>query len=161
GGDAGGGSRGAAAARGGRRAHRADDRGRGARADRCAAGRAEMGARHMMALDHHRARGHSGRDSGVHDLDATVRELGAVRGMDARAAGGQGLDAGLALGTGEVSRHAVRLVVVDAPPRLEWFTALPQLLRAGDLVVVNDAATLSGSLPGRTADGAVFELRLP
>jgi S-adenosylmethionine:tRNA ribosyltransferase-isomerase len=80
--------------------------------------------------------------------------------MDARAAGGQGLDAGLALGTGEVSRHAVRLVVVDAPPRLEWFTALPQLLRAGDLVVVNDAATLPGSLPGRTADGAVFELRL-
>jgi S-adenosylmethionine:tRNA ribosyltransferase-isomerase len=65
----------------------------------------------------------------------------------------------------EVSRHAVRLVVVDpgagaVPPRLAPFTALPQLLRAGDLVVVNDAATLPGSLPGRTAEGEVFELRL-
>jgi S-adenosylmethionine:tRNA ribosyltransferase-isomerase len=71
----------------------------------------------------------------------------------------------------EVSRHAVRLVVVDpgvdaAPsrprprPRIEWFAALPRLLRAGDLVVVNDAATLPGSLPGRTAGGEVFELRL-
>jgi S-adenosylmethionine:tRNA ribosyltransferase-isomerase len=71
---------------------------------------------------------------------------------------------GLALGTGEVSRHAVRLVVVDpagvGPPTLERFAALPQLLRAGDLVVVNDAATLPASLPGRTADGSVFELRL-
>ena len=60
-----------------------------------------------------------------------------------------------------MSRHAVRLVVVNAePPRLEAFAALPQLLRRGDLVVVNDAATLPGSLPGRTADGRGFELRL-
>jgi len=74
------------------------------------------------------------------------------------------LVAELALGTDEVSRHAVRLVVVDpagtGPPRLERFAALPELLRAGDLVVVNDAATLPAALPGRTADGGVFELRL-
>lgn len=69
--------------------------------------------------------------------------------------------AGLALRADEVARHAVRLVVVDAgAPRLESFAALPQLLRGGDLVVVNDAATLPGSLPGRTASGEGFELRL-
>jgi S-adenosylmethionine:tRNA ribosyltransferase-isomerase len=64
----------------------------------------------------------------------------------------------------EVARHAVRLVVVDPtgarPPRLERFAQLPRLLRAGDLVVVNDAATLPGSLPGVAADGSPFELRL-
>ena len=66
-----------------------------------------------------------------------------------------------ALRSDEVSRHAVRLVVVNAePPRLEAFAALPRLLARGDLVVVNDAATLPGSLPGRTADGRGFELRL-
>jgi S-adenosylmethionine:tRNA ribosyltransferase-isomerase len=65
------------------------------------------------------------------------------------------------LRTDEVSRHAVRLIVIDGDaPRLEPFAALPRLLRAGDLVVVNDAATLPASLPGRTADGRVFELRL-
>ena len=37
---------------------------------------------------------------------------------------------------------------------------LPALLRAGDLVVVNDAATLPASLMGRTARGDVIELRL-
>jgi S-adenosylmethionine:tRNA ribosyltransferase-isomerase len=40
------------------------------------------------------------------------------------------------------------------------FSALAELLRPGDLVVVNDAATLPASLPGRTAAGAPFELRL-
>ena len=78
--------------------------------------------------------------------------------------GGAGPAAATVLRTDEVSRHAVRLVVVDpgidAPPRLEPFTALPRLLRAGDLVVVNDAATLPASLPGQTAGGGVFELRL-
>ncbi|HMG55136.1 MAG TPA: S-adenosylmethionine:tRNA ribosyltransferase-isomerase [Kofleriaceae bacterium] len=75
--------------------------------------------------------------------------------------GGATVAAGVVLRPDEVSRHAVRLVVVDgAAPRLEPFAALPRLLRAGDLVVVNDAATLPGSLPGRTADGSVFELRL-
>jgi S-adenosylmethionine:tRNA ribosyltransferase-isomerase len=94
---------------------------------------------------------------------------------EARVAGGGGAGAALSadepsgeravLRSDEVSRHAVRLVVVDprsdaAPPRLAPFAALPELLRAGDLVVVNDAATLPGSLPGRTAGGDVFELRL-
>jgi S-adenosylmethionine:tRNA ribosyltransferase-isomerase len=76
--------------------------------------------------------------------------------------GGAGAGAGVVLRADEVSRHEVRLVVVDpgAPPRLASFAALPQLLRAGDLVVVNDAATLPASLPGRTAGGGVFELRL-
>src|SRR3954470_12494728 len=66
-----------------------------------------------------------------------------------------------ALRTDEVSRHAVRLVVIDGDvPRLVPFATLPELLRAGDLVVLNDAATLPASLPGATGDGAVFELRL-
>ena len=68
---------------------------------------------------------------------------------------------GAQLRTEEVSRHAVRLVVIDSDvPRLVPFAALPQLLRAGDLVVLNDAATLPASLRGATGDGAVFELRL-
>jgi S-adenosylmethionine:tRNA ribosyltransferase-isomerase len=71
----------------------------------------------------------------------------------------------LTLRTDEIARDAVRLVVIDptpagAAPRLASFAALPQLLRGGDLVIVNDAATLPASLPGRTADGAPFELRL-
>lgn len=71
---------------------------------------------------------------------------------------------GTTLAAAEVAREAVRLVVLEAghaePPRVEAFAALPRLLRAGDLVVVNDAATLPGSLRGTTADGALFELRL-
>ncbi len=66
------------------------------------------------------------------------------------------------LRTDEVAREATRLVVV-APRggvRVEPFAALPRLLSAGDLVVVNDAATLPASLPGHTADGRRFELRL-
>jgi S-adenosylmethionine:tRNA ribosyltransferase-isomerase len=69
-----------------------------------------------------------------------------------------------ALRSDEVSRRAVWLVVIDPtgarPPRLAGFALLPRLLRAGDLVVVNDAATLPGSLPGVAADGSPFELRL-
>ncbi|MGH9888513.1 MAG: hypothetical protein ACREBE_23475, partial [bacterium] len=77
------------------------------------------------------------------------------------ASSGAGLAGEIVLAAGEVSRYAVRLAVVDGGPlRLEPFTALPRLLRAGDLVVVNDAATLPGSLPGRTARQEVFELRL-
>jgi len=41
-----------------------------------------------------------------------------------------------------------------------WITDLPGSLRAGDLLVVNDAATLPASLRGRTAGGAEVELRL-
>jgi S-adenosylmethionine:tRNA ribosyltransferase-isomerase len=67
------------------------------------------------------------------------------------------------LAAAEVPRHAVRLVVLDRSSgraSLHPFSALPELLSPGDLVVVNDAATLPASLPGRTAAGAVFELRL-
>ena len=69
-----------------------------------------------------------------------------------------------ALRSDEVSRRAVWLVVIDPtgarPPRLAGFALLPRLLRAGDLVVVNDAATLPGSLPGVAAGGSPVELRL-
>ncbi len=67
------------------------------------------------------------------------------------------------LAADEVARDAVRLVALDrrtGAAGLHPFAALPRLLRAGDLVVVNDAATLPASLPGRTAGGEVFELRL-
>jgi len=69
----------------------------------------------------------------------------------------------IALKADEVSRHAVRLVVVDRAResvRVVAFGELPALLRAGDLVVVNDAATLPASLFGTTARGERFELRL-
>jgi S-adenosylmethionine:tRNA ribosyltransferase-isomerase len=68
-----------------------------------------------------------------------------------------------ALAAAEVARQAVRLVAIDPITdhvAVHPFTALPALLRAGDLVVVNDAATLPGSLFGRTAAGEDFELRL-
>jgi len=68
-----------------------------------------------------------------------------------------------ALASTEIDRHAVRLIAIDrASERLEVrkFAELPTVLRVGDLVVVNDAATLPGSLRGRTADGAELELRL-
>jgi S-adenosylmethionine:tRNA ribosyltransferase-isomerase len=61
--------------------------------------------------------------------------------------------------TAAIDRFNVRLLVVgtgDVVP----FATLPRLLRAGDLVVLNDAATLPASLHGRTALGAAFELRL-
>lgn len=67
------------------------------------------------------------------------------------------------LGTAEVSRHAVRLIAIDPTcdrVALRSFTELPSLLRGGDLVVVNDAATLPGSLRGTTSEGDEFELRL-
>jgi S-adenosylmethionine:tRNA ribosyltransferase-isomerase len=67
------------------------------------------------------------------------------------------------LRTDEVSRHAVRLVMigrsVDAIS-LGRFAELPKLLRAGDLLVVNDAATLPASVFGSTARGEPIELRL-
>jgi len=105
---------------------------------------------------------------------ATLRRAGPVRVAPSLASRGDELSGdalrgddgssaapGRSLGSDEVSRHAVRLVVVDgAAPRLEPFAALPALVRRGDLVVVNDAATLPGSLPGQTADGRGFELRL-
>ncbi|MFO0755652.1 MAG: S-adenosylmethionine:tRNA ribosyltransferase-isomerase [Byssovorax sp.] len=56
-----------------------------------------------------------------------------------------------------------RLLVID--PRDRSITDarvadLPSLLRAGDLLIVNDGATLPGSLAGRTASGAAVEARL-
>lgn len=60
-------------------------------------------------------------------------------------------------------RDGVRLLVVDpaadtAVPAC--FADLPALLRCGDLLVVNDAATLPASLAGRTAAGEAVEVRL-
>jgi S-adenosylmethionine:tRNA ribosyltransferase-isomerase len=63
-------------------------------------------------------------------------------------------------------RDGVRLLVVD--PRgpaagAIWETALaalPRLLRAGDLLVVNDAATLPASLAGEDEAGRPLEVRL-
>jgi S-adenosylmethionine:tRNA ribosyltransferase-isomerase len=65
-----------------------------------------------------------------------------------------------ALRADEVSRHAVRLVVIGDAPYITELARLPELLRAGDVVVVNDAATLPGSLRGTTRHGESFELRL-
>lgn len=59
-------------------------------------------------------------------------------------------------------RADTRLLVVDpgGGARLDTtITALPRLLAAGDLVIVNDAATLPASLRAR-AGGATIELRL-
>ncbi|MCX4241448.1 S-adenosylmethionine:tRNA ribosyltransferase-isomerase [Paraliomyxa miuraensis] len=56
-----------------------------------------------------------------------------------------------------------RLLVVDPRGGVAFDTrarALPELLRAGDLVVVNDAATLPASLPVRTESGRAHELRV-
>ncbi len=60
-------------------------------------------------------------------------------------------------------RDDVRLLVVD--PAVASFaetrtTALPALLRAGDLLVVNDAATLPASLRGQDQHGRALEARL-
>lgn len=70
------------------------------------------------------------------------------------------------LATAAVDRRDVRLVVID-PARagdeaiaITGFAALPALLGAGDVVVVNDAATLPASLRGTTARGEPVELRL-
>ncbi len=71
-----------------------------------------------------------------------------------------------ALGAGWIERDQVRLVVVDRNRRdagaiaLTGFAALPGLLGPGDVVVVNDAATLPAALRGTTADGAAIEARL-
>ena len=56
-----------------------------------------------------------------------------------------------------------RMLVVDpAAGTMADFAVrdLPSRLRAGDLLVVNDAATLPGSLQGEAASGAPVEVRL-
>jgi len=68
-----------------------------------------------------------------------------------------------ALRADEVSRHDVRLVVIPrglGEPRVVPFAQMSSLLRAGDLLVVNDAATLPASLPARSPRGETLELRL-
>jgi S-adenosylmethionine:tRNA ribosyltransferase-isomerase len=60
-------------------------------------------------------------------------------------------------------RDATRLLVIDPRSRqLQDATIadLPRYLRAGDLLVLNDAATLPGSLPATTERGEPIELRL-
>lgn len=60
-------------------------------------------------------------------------------------------------------RDATRLLVIDPCSRQlqdAHIADLPRYLRAGDLLVVNDAATLPGSLPATTARGEPIELRL-
>jgi S-adenosylmethionine:tRNA ribosyltransferase-isomerase len=66
----------------------------------------------------------------------------------------------LQLRSDEVPRHDVRLVVVGPEPYITDAQRLPELLAPGDLVVVNDAATLPASLRGTTERGERFELRL-
>ncbi len=62
-----------------------------------------------------------------------------------------------------LSRDGVRLLVSYRAN--DWvvharFHELPTFLRPGDLVVVNDSATLPAALPARTADGAPLALHL-
>jgi S-adenosylmethionine:tRNA ribosyltransferase-isomerase len=60
-------------------------------------------------------------------------------------------------------RDDVGLVVLErreASIDVRDFAELPAILRPGDLVVVNDAATWPASLRGRTASGEAIELRL-
>jgi len=54
------------------------------------------------------------------------------------------------------------LVVEPGSGRFEdrWIRDLPRLLRRGDLLIVNDAATLPASLPGTTSAGEPVEVRL-
>ncbi|CAN5834488.1 S-adenosylmethionine:tRNA ribosyltransferase-isomerase [soil metagenome] len=61
--------------------------------------------------------------------------------------------------TQAIDRFNVRLLFVGSGDVVP-FATLPRLLRAGDLVVLNDAATLPASLHGRTSRGEAFELRL-
>jgi S-adenosylmethionine:tRNA ribosyltransferase-isomerase len=59
-------------------------------------------------------------------------------------------------------RDQVRLLVSshDREPEHLRFDALPQLLRAGDLLVVNASGTLNASLDARLSDGTRVELHL-
>jgi S-adenosylmethionine:tRNA ribosyltransferase-isomerase len=60
-------------------------------------------------------------------------------------------------------RDTARLLYVTLPTGAlqdHAVAKLPRLLRAGDLLVVNDAATLPASLQARTTGGAALELRL-
>ena len=61
-----------------------------------------------------------------------------------------------------LARDAVRLMVAhDGEPLVHTrFAELPRHLRAGDLLVVNESATLPAALDARRADGTAVELHL-
>ncbi len=60
-----------------------------------------------------------------------------------------------------LDRDRVRMLVASADGLEDRFAAdLPELLRAGDVLVVNDSQTIPASLPGRTTDGEPVELHL-
>jgi len=71
--------------------------------------------------------------------------------------------AGAAVTPARAPRGAMRLLALDTA-RGRWTDGdmgdLPQLLQQGDLLVLNDAATLPASLPARTSGGDTIELRL-
>jgi S-adenosylmethionine:tRNA ribosyltransferase-isomerase len=102
-----------------------------------------------------------GRSAALGVADPRGARLGSGPVLETGSGAGPGAapDAGSGAASG-VLHGAAPGATSDPAPRLERFAALPQLLCAGDLVVVNDAATLPGSLPGRTDRGAGFELRL-
>src|SRR5215831_10675355 len=60
-------------------------------------------------------------------------------------------------------RESARLLVIDASHRAfrdARITDLPEILQPGDLLVLNDAATIPASLRARTAEGSSIEIRL-
>jgi S-adenosylmethionine:tRNA ribosyltransferase-isomerase len=62
-----------------------------------------------------------------------------------------------------LARDGVRLLVTDLAKRTQHdaaFRELPWFLRRGDLLVVNDSATLPAALVARRADGTSFALHL-
>src|SRR5260370_28918641 len=62
-----------------------------------------------------------------------------------------------------LARDAVRLLVTDRElgrHRDLFFRDLPAVLRAGDLLVVNDSATLPAALTATRDDGTTFPLHL-
>jgi S-adenosylmethionine:tRNA ribosyltransferase-isomerase len=62
-----------------------------------------------------------------------------------------------------LARDGVRLLVTDLAKRTQHdaaFRELPWFLRRGDLLVVNDSATLPAALTARRADGMSFALHL-
>jgi S-adenosylmethionine:tRNA ribosyltransferase-isomerase len=62
-----------------------------------------------------------------------------------------------------VARDSVRMLVSDRRGRSHTharFYDLPSLLRAGDLLVVNDSATMPAALPGRRIDGSAVPLHV-
>jgi S-adenosylmethionine:tRNA ribosyltransferase-isomerase len=62
-----------------------------------------------------------------------------------------------------LARDGVRLLVTDVAERAQHdaaFRELPSFLRRGDLLVVNDSATLPAALGARRAGGAPFALHL-